>query len=255
MTLGAIHVFPIKSLDGVERPSVRITAGGALEGDRRFALFDKDGKIVNGKRTPRVHQLRAAFSDDLQEVSFRETGQTAGRTFVLEDGPEQRAWLSAFFGFPVRLQRDDIHGFPDDTHAPGPTITSEASLREVGGWFSLPLTEIRRRFRTNLELTGAEPFSEDRLFSAPGTPLPFTIGSVSFRGHNPCQRCAVPARDAHSGEATPLFQKTFLRRREDSLPAWSAREHFTHFYRFAVNTSILPEDGGKILSVGDPVGP
>ena len=253
MTLGAIFVFPIKSLDGVARHSARITKGGSLEGDREFALFDETGKVVNGKRTPRIHQLRTAFSDDLNEVSFREQGQTAGQTFALEDGPELRAWLSAFFGFPVHLQRDELRGFPDDTDAPGPTLTSEASLHAVGGWFSLPLVETRRRFRTNLELSGNEPFAEDQLFSTAGALVPFTIGAVSFRGHNPCQRCAVPGRDSLTGETTPHFQKTFLRLREDSLPDWSARERFNHFYRFAVNTSIPPEEGGKTLTVGDPV--
>lgn len=252
MTLGRILIYPIKSLDAVERASVRITDGGTLEGDRRFAICDEAGKIVNGKRTPRIQQLRSEFSDDLTEVTFREEGQTSAQMFSLDDTSELSAWLGDFFGFPVSLRRDDTQGFPDDTTAPGPTLTSESSLAAVGGWFSLSLAETRRRFRTNLELVGAEPFAEDRFFSADGSHVPFAIGGIGFRGHNPCQRCAVPGRDSQTGMATPQFQKTFMRLRESHLPVWSARERFNHFYRFALNTSISAEDAGKSLTVGDP---
>lgn len=253
MTLGRILVYPIKSLDAVERTSARITEGGALEGDRRFAIYDEAGKVVNGKRNARVQQLRSEFSEDLTEVTFRETGQANGQTFSLGDTSEMRAWLGDFFGFPVSLRRDDTRGFPDDTAAPGPTLTSEASLAAVGEWFGLPLAETRRRFRANLELVEAEPFAEDRLFSADGSHVPFTIGDIRFRGNNPCQRCAVPGRDSHTGEATPQFQKTFMRLRESHLPAWSARERFNHFYRFALNTSVAEDNAGKILRIGEPV--
>ena len=255
MTLGRILIYPIKSLDGVERTSARITAGGALEGDRRFALFDEAGKVVNGKRTPRILQLRANFSDDQAEVTFREEGQQTGRTFALGDTPELRSWLGEFFGMSVCLRRDDRLGFPDDTAAPGPTLTCEASLATVGEWFGLPIDETRRRFRTNLELSGTEPFAEDRLFSADGSQIPFAIGPIHFLGHNPCQRCAVPGRNSQTGEPTPQFQKTFMRLRESHLPAWSARERFNHFYRFALNTSVSPDDTGKILTIGDPLDP
>jgi uncharacterized protein YcbX len=255
MTLGRILIYPIKSLDGVERTSVQTTTGGALEGDRRFALFDEAGKVVNGKRTPRIQQLRTDFSDDLAEATFREDGQPTGQTFALGDSPELRSWLGEFFGFSVSLRRDDNLGFPDDTAAPGPTLTSEASLAAVGEWFGLSIEEMRRRFRTNLEVTGSEPFAEDQLFSADGSRMPFAIGPVHFLGHNPCQRCAVPGRNSRTGEPTPQFQKTFMRLRESHLPAWSARERFNHFYRFALNTSISPEDAGKFLTIGDPLSP
>lgn len=253
MTLGRILVYPIKSLDAVERTSARLTEGGSLEGDRRFAIFDEAGKVVNGKRTPRIQQLRSEFSEDLTQVTFREDGQTSSRTFALAETPELHIWLSNFFGFRVSLRRNDVQGFPDDTIASGPTLTSEASLATVSEWFRIPLAETRRRFRTNLELTEAEPFAEDRLFSAGGDHFPFAIGAVRFLGHNPCQRCSVPGRDSQTGEATLQFQKTFMRLRESHLPSWSARERFNHFYRFALNTSVAEDNAGKILRIGEPV--
>jgi hypothetical protein len=127
-------------------------------------------------------------------------------------------------------------------------------LRAVQDWYpGLTLESIRRRFRTNLELVGEEAFCEDRLYGAPGELKQFRIGDVKFLGHNPCQRCVVPTRDAGSGEAVPGFQKKFMEMRRQELPEWANAQRFNHYYRFAVNTSIPAEEAGKQLRVGDPV--
>jgi len=251
--LGRIEVFPIKSLDALSLPAARITARGILEHDRIYTIVDAEGRFVNGKRTPRVHQLRAEFDATASHVRLRENGG-APAEFSRADPEPITHWLSVFFGYPVRLERDAEKGFPDDEVAFGPTLTSEASLQAVQGWFPhLTLEGIRRRFRSNLELIGDAPFCEDRLSGAAGELKPFQIGAVHFRGHNPCQRCAVPTRDAETGEVEPGFQKRFTQMRQAQLPPWSTPERFNHFYRFAVNTSIATTEAGKILRVGDPV--
>jgi uncharacterized protein YcbX len=91
------------------------------------------------------------------------------------------------------------------------------------------------------------------LYGAPEELKPFRIGEVSFFGHNPCQRCVVPTRDADSGEAVPGFQKKFMEMRKRELPEWANPRRFNHFYRFAVNTSIPATEAGKRLRTGDPV--
>ncbi len=58
MQLRRIEIFPIKSLDGIAVGEARITSGGILENDRVYAIMDGEGKVVNGKRTARVHDLR-----------------------------------------------------------------------------------------------------------------------------------------------------------------------------------------------------
>jgi uncharacterized protein YcbX len=253
MHLGRIEVFPIKSLDGVAVEQARITPGGILENDRIYAIVDRDGKVVNGKRTARIHQLRCAFDPSFSEVRLWESGGSLTE-FRLDDPHPLARWLSAFFGFPVSLQRNFENGFPDDQDAFGPTVTSEASLHTIQGWYpKLTLESVRRRFRTNLELAGGEAFCEDQLFGAAGDLKPFQIGSVNFWGHNPCQRCVVPTRDAESGEAIANFQKRFMQLRQEHLPEWAAAERFNHFYRFAVNTSIAPSETGKSLRTGDVV--
>ena len=252
--LKRIQIFPIKSLDGVPLEECAITAGGILQHDRIFAIVDAEGKVVNGKRTARVHQLRCTFNLAFDEVCLRETSQSAAQAFSLRDTEPLNHWLSEFFGFPVTLKRDPEKGFPDDLAAFGPTITSEPSLCAVCSWYpELTLESARRRFRTNLELDGGAAFCEDELFGAPGELKPFAIGAVQFAGHNPCQRCVVPTRDPDQGNPVADFQKKFMQLRKDNLPAWANASRFNHFYRFAVNTSVPATESGKRLHVGDPV--
>jgi uncharacterized protein YcbX len=253
MHLCRIRIFPIKSLDGIALEESDITSGGILEHDRIYAMIDRDGKVINGKRTPRVHQLRCAFDANIKEVQVWQDGGSPAQ-FHLGDLASISTWLTDCLGFPVALHRDSKKGFPDDRVAFGPTVVSEASLEFIQHWYpELSIESMRRRFRANLELGGGEPFCEDQLFVAQGELKQFRIGSVKFLGHNPCQRCVVPTRDPESGQALPNFQKTFMELRKQHLPAWADAQPFNHFYRFAVNTSIPPSEAGKQLIVGDPL--
>ena len=253
MRLSRIEIFPIKSLDGLAVTEARITEGGILEHDRTHAIVDREGRVVNGKRTPRVHQVRCAFDPAVTTVRFSAAGQ-ASVQFHLEDVLPIGKWLGEFFGFPVTLEHNAYNGFPDDDEASGPTIVSEASLRSIQEWYpGLALDSIRRRFRTNLELGDGPPFGEDVLFGSTGERRPFQIGPVKFLGHNPCQRCVVPTRDPDTGDVTSGFREAFVELRQQHLPACANAERFNHFYRFAVNTSIPSGEAGKILRVGDQV--
>ena len=254
MHLGRIVIFPIKSLDGMLVEDARITPGGILKNDRVFAMMDKDGAYVNGKRTPRVHELRCAFDRAVTEVQLWQTGESAPAQFRLEETDRISRWLSEFFGYSVTLHREPEKGFPDDRTAFGPTISSEASLQAIQEWYpEVPLESVRRRFRANLELADSAPFEEDRLFGASDELKPFKIGDVGFLGHNPCQRCVVPSRDPDTAQPVPEFQKKFAQLRAKHLPPWSNAQRFNHFYRFAINTSIPPTEAGKTLRVGDAV--
>lgn len=251
MHLGKITIFPIKSLDGVQVESARVTAGGFLENDRVHAIFDEHGKVVNGKRTPRIHQLRCRYDAAVREVHLWENGGMPTGFLLADPGPISD-WLTSFFGFRVRLRSNSATGFPDDPIASGPTVISEASLEQVCAWFpELSVESARRRFRSNLELSGGGvPFAEDRLYGA-ADPKPFQLGEVKLLGQNPCQRCVVPTRDAVSGEPIPGFQKRFMQHRSEQSPPWAARERFNHYYRCAVNTFIEERERGKMLRVGD----
>ncbi len=240
--LAQIRIYPIKSFDPVIVPEARISEGGALAWDRRWALFDPgDGKFLNGKKCEALHRLRARYDLAAGKVTL----SVAERDFSLTDLGPLEAWLTSYLARPVRMGRNDENGFPDDPKAWGPTVVSTASLEAVAAWMpGLTVDDVRRRFRANLEIAGVPAFWEDRL-------APFSIGEVVFEAVNPCQRCPVPARDPETGVATTGFQKRFSEKRESELPAWADRSHFDHFYRFALNTRIPRTEAGKTLRVGD----
>ena len=254
--LSKILIFPIKSLDAIALNEVEITSGGALKGDREFAIFDQDGKYINAKRYSNIHLLRASYELGDRLIHLHIQNSQDIFTFHLDrDRTLLVKWLSEFFGQPVELRQNVNNGFPDDPEAWGATIITAATLATVQSWYKtlkLSLEQIRDRFRTNLEISDTEAFWEDRLFAKSGETVPFKIGDVNFLGTNPCQRCSVPTRDPFTGEVYPDFQKIFIRHREETLPANIERSRFNHFYRLALNTRIPLTEVGKVLKLGDP---
>ena len=257
--LARINIHPVKSLDGAAHQQAVVLPGGALEHDRRFALFDTAGEVVNGKRTDAAHRLRSVYDPHERTLSLRPKGTAVADVFHLDRERSQlQRWLADYFALPegVRLLENAQAGFPDDTESPGPTVISTATLEAVAGWFAgLTADEVRQRFRPNLEIGGVEQFWEDRLYAAVGEAVEFRIGAVRLAGTNPCQRCVVPTRWATTGQVGPdaAFAKTFAERRRQTLPSWADTSRFDHYFRLAVNTRLaVPGQGGRI-AVGDEV--
>jgi uncharacterized protein YcbX len=276
--LANIRLHPIKSLDPVSVSQAWISPSGGLALDRAWALYSVDGKWVNGKRTPAIHAIRATYSPDLSSVTLAvpaDSRKIPTRSFAFPDEHEEAAeWFSVFFEQQI-IVRYSEGGFPDDPIANGPTIASTASLQAVADWFSLqddefiprpaelapgpafpglPLDNVRRRFRATLEIDGVPAFWEDQLFGEnERSVVRFTIGEVHFEGSNPCARCPVPPRDPCTGQLISTFQKHFAQQREATLPSWSPRARFDHFYRFSTNTRVASTQAGKTLRLHDPL--
>jgi uncharacterized protein len=253
--VAGIFVYPIKSLDGVSVEKATVLESGALKHDREWAIFDEQGNFVNGKRNAKVHLLRSTFSADYQKLSLQIQGTDEKAVFDLyNDRTSLEAWLSHYFGFPVKCMQNTVTGFPDDTNASGPTVISTATIEEVASWFpGVSIDQMRLRLRANIEIGGVPAFWEDQLFGEAGEIVQFRVGKVLFHGINPCQRCVVITRDSYTAEATPQFQKTFITRRKEFLPSWTTASRFNHFYRLSVNTNLPATEGGKVVGVGDVV--
>ena len=236
--LSEMFIYPIKSLDGAKIESSCITQNGALVHDRRLAMFDKQDQYVNGKRNEKVHGLRTTFDDAFTRVHLQIEGTNQCFDYKFADNKDAiEDWLSEYFEQSVEIKDNQSGGYPDDTESPGPTIISKATIREISSWFSeLDAQLMRRRFRPNLVIDGVPAFWEDCLYGEAGTAIEFTIGNVQFQGINPCQRCIVPWRDPITGEKTGNFSRTFVSNRKETLPSWTNRSQFDHFYRIAVNT-------------------
>jgi uncharacterized protein YcbX len=263
--LERIAVHPIKSLDASYRDSARIVENGALAGDREYAVVDADGKYVNGKRTADVHRLRADFEFEGGRASSVSIGvgdgttdEDAGNdpdpaTFALPDETDGlAAWLSEYFGYEVGIRRERAGGMPDDTDASGPTVVSTATIETVADWFDLAVENVRRRFRTSLEVGGTDPFREDALYGA-DTPGKFRVGDAELRAEGPCNRCVVPSRDPDTGEELEGFRERFGEQRATTLPTWAPDKRFDHHFKLAVNTQVPDSEWGTEIAVGDGV--
>ncbi|HEY2460419.1 MAG TPA: MOSC N-terminal beta barrel domain-containing protein [Candidatus Acidoferrum sp.] len=254
--LSGIRLHPIKSLDPINVSEARIGPAGGLELDRAWALYSADGRWVNGKRTVAIHPIRARFAPDLTSANLSVPGDRRNipaRDFAFPNATEDAAeWFSVYFDQQI-IVRYSADGFPDDTLAHGPTITSTASLKAICDWFpGVELENVRQRFRTTLEVDGVPAFWEDQLFAdSDRNAIRFRIGEVNFEGSNPCARCPVPARDPQNGTDLPGFQKRFTALREAQLPSTSPASRFDHFYRLATNTRVASTEAGKILRLGD----
>ena len=253
--LARIRLYPIKSLDPLEVDEVVVLRAAGLAHDREFCLLDENGDIVNAKRFgEQLIPIRSEVDLGLGELTLHANGTSQVFRLASESGAIE-SWFSSRLGQPVTLARNSQGGFPDDSAAPGPTLVSTATLREVASWFpGSSADEMRRRFRANLEIDGVPAFWEDRLYGTAGEAAALRIGDVTIEGVNPCARCAVPERNPETGEiAEPAFAKIFTDRRRETLPSWADKSRFDHYYRLSVNTRISASEAGKVLHESDDV--
>lgn len=254
--LSRITIYPIKSLPGVDVSECRVLSAGALEWDRRFALVDGNGQILNAKRSAKLHSICLSYDLDTAVARLQlAESHAAVVEFNLRTQLDQLASaLSEQLGEPVSIQSDRDRGFPDDDQAHGPTVISAASLDCVAAGLGIESREeMHRRFRSNLTVDGVPAFWEDRLFGGAVERIPFRIGAVTFAGTNPCQRCVVPTRHPETGETTPGFQKLLSELRRLTRPGWSNVSRFDHDYRLATNTVLVSAGTTGAIRVGDSV--
>lgn len=254
-TLERIRLYPLKSFDGVDVEDARVLASGALAWDRRYALYDGQGAVINGKRYPQLHGVRSAWTLEDNRLEFvlrADTTSLVGR--LPQDAPRLEAWLGEYLGQFVELRENAAGGFPDDVEAHGPTMVASASVMRVADWLGEEPEITRRRFRANLEVAGVPAFWEDGLLGAEGGPPGrLRIGAVELLGLKPCTRCPVPTRNPDTGEADSGLPRRFSAQRQAELPLWAPRERFTHYYRFTLNTGVAPGFMAGRLRCGDEV--
>ncbi len=250
--LARMRVYPVKGFDGVEVETAAIREGGTLAHDRGFALFDASGDVLNGKRTPRVHELATGYEPDEGTLTV-ESPAGERETFDLErDRDRASAWFSEYFEMELALRRDATRGFVDRPEL-GPSVISTATLETVASWFEdMTVESARRRIRANLEIAGVPAFWEDRFVGEDAPDL--RIGDVRIEGATPCGRCVVPERDPDTGDPTPAFRERFVEKRRETFPEWADAAAFDHDYTLMIITQVPQDHRGSNLSVGEGVG-
>ncbi|WP_049922253.1 MOSC domain-containing protein [Halopiger djelfimassiliensis] len=258
-----LRVYPVKGLDGIELEEATILEGGTLARDREFVLIDNDrnvsgspdpdGDVINGKRTDRVHDLATDFDPETGVLEVEAPDGDTDRFDLEADADRERAeaWFGDFFDADLTLERDRSRGFVD-RRGMGPSVISTATLRTVASWFDgMTVEGARRRLRANVEVSGVEPFWEDRFVGASAPS--FTADGITFEGVTPCGRCVVPRRDPDTGDPIPEFQQRFVEKRRETFPDWADEEAFDHYYAVMLITRVPEDDRGATVAVGDPV--
>jgi len=251
-TIHKLTAYPIKSFDGVDVEEVTILPSGGIQHDRRFAFIDINDNYVNGKNCPQIHRFETHFINTWHNIVLIDKHDDRREYFDLQtDQQPLLKWIQQIEPTIHDIEESTNCGITDDRDAPGPTIISTATLETVASWFDdITVDSVRRRLRCNIEIDGVPAFWEDRFLN--GTHI-LRIGKVQFLGTTSSQRCIVPTRDPDSGEPTADFSNTVRKLREHTLPAWSDRSHFDHFFRLATNTVLATDCHGGTIKIGDLV--
>lgn len=268
-TLSRINLHPVKALDPITVQETPVVGGGGLELDRQYAMFDTDGNYINGRQNDRVHRLASTFDVASETVTLWERGTDERHRFHVEDDRDDlEAWLGDFFGMSVTFMESTDRNFNDSSGgltplqltAPGPTVISEGTIREVASWYpDLDEEQIERRMRANLVVEDVDPFWEDRLFADADHVVEFDVGDVRMRGVMPKPRCVTPTKDPFTGERYDGFVETFVENREEKFPDWADADYLgdhmdvdvEHYFYLTVVTRIPATEDDKTLRVGD----
>lgn len=224
-------------------------------------VVDATGRFLSQRELPRMALIEPHLDDD--ELSLVTEGRDALSIPVLtrgsehivsvwrdscaaiDQGDDAAEWLSTFLGVACRLVRIADHAVrrvdPDFAVSDADQVgfadgypfllAAESSLADLNSRMSTPLP--MNRFRPNIVLDGAAPFTEDSWRR-------IRIGEISFAVVKPCARCAI----------TTVDQRTALRAREPLRTLATYRKVEGEGVMFGQNLIHLSTGG---LRVGDVV--
>ena len=221
VTLGALHVYPVKSCRGLAPATARLTDAG-LEHDREWLIVTPEGRFLTQREEPRLATVEVALGDGALTLSAAGAGSVAvplgpaagprrevtvwdHRCEALDQGEDAAAWLGDLLGRPLRLVRfDPAHRRASSREWTGGAeawtrfsdgfallAISLASLADLNARLATPLP--MDRFRPNLVLDGLPPYGEDQLED-------LVSGNVRLRRAKPCARCRIPSTNPATGE-------------------------------------------------------
>lgn len=253
MRIASLAVTPVKGLALSHPDAVDITSTG-VRGDRRYALVDAAGRIVNGKRLGPLVRMRTTWSDDPEALVLHlPDGTTVGGAVELGDridpalsgstrparlvlGPASAA-LSDAIGEPLRLVRLPDGEGVDRVGVGAITLQSTASLDALAQVLGTAEPVDGRRFRMTVTVSGAGPHDEDAWL---GRAVRLGTAVIVPEGH--VGRCAVTTQDPDTGERD-LDTLHAIARYRDALPT-------TEPLAFGIHARVLVP--GRV-AVGDAV--
>lgn len=221
MYLSQIHIYPVKSLRGLNVASGVVEPRG-FRHDRRWMVVDAEGQFLTQRTHPVMTQIAVAlYSNGLtistpghppldvdrpgpaapthQVVIWKDTVE------ALDAGEEAADWFSAVLGRACRLvHMPDTSVRPvDPVYAPRPGLPvsfadgypyllhTTASLADLNT--RLEVAVPMSRFRPNLVVEGAEEAYEEDYWRE------IQIGDVRFAVVKPSARCVITTTDQETG--------------------------------------------------------
>jgi hypothetical protein len=264
--LQSIHLYPVKSLRGINVTSAEVDELG-LVGDRRFLVVDPNtGRFITQRTEPQTALVSTAITDELLKLSAEGYGEIAvplspdpnalllsvsvwsSIGMMAEDcGSEVSLWLGKFLGLPCRLVRigpafhrtvqdgSDLVSFADGAPLLMASTGSLSALNDRirnSGSAPVPMD----RFRPNLVVESSDAFAEDHWTQ-------LEIGGIRFRNSGPCERCIMTTTDQLTGQRgkEPLKTMATFRRSPENPSA----------VLFGVN--LVQETKSGRIGVGDEV--
>jgi uncharacterized protein YcbX len=232
--LAAIWRYPVKSLQGEALTEADVDVDG-VRGDRRWGIRDATtGRILTGRREPRLLLAAARLGADGEPEIELPNGQ-----YTYGTGPQTNAALSDWLDRPVTLQAaggspggtaeyfadavDDTSSAIEWTMPPGRfvdamallvlttgSLHAAAALHAAGNWDV-------RRFRPNLLIDiDTDGWIEDgwcgRMLS---------IDTVTVVPDQPCVRCTMVTRPQPGLERDLDIYKTVSRHHDGTLGVWT----------------------------------
>ena len=220
MQVAAIHIYPVKSCQGISVDSSTVIDTG-LEHDRIWQVVNTNGESVTQRANPALATIATAIDGNEvslfvpQHGSITLSSEGAAPVTVLPlvgkrpvngvDGGDSAAeWISDFLGDELRfagITPESKHRPPSSLDAYEQTITfvdlapvlltNSASL----AWLQAKAKEPfgMDRFRANVVIDAPEPWVEDTWHE-------MSIGETAVTAEMPWPRCAIPQIDQITGE-------------------------------------------------------
>lgn len=218
-TLTQINVYPAKSVGGISLSSAWVEKQG-LSFDRRFMIALSDGSMVTARKYPTMVQVKSCLIADGVMFTYPNMPplKVIHSEFKRKESPAQ-VWKDNFIAYTTTDAADDwfsqvlgqrvellfcgeqsnrvreklghnvsfADGYPV-------LVISQQSLDELNR--RSPEWHAMEQFRTNLVVSGSEPFIEDSWKR-------IRIGEVEFEAVKPCERCILTTVDVEKGAFRP----------------------------------------------------
>lgn len=217
--LSQINVYPVKSVGGLSLSTAWVEKQGLMF-DRRFMLALADGSMVTARKYPHMVKIRSSLTPDGLIFSAQGKSPLTIRyaDFKMQESPAT-VWDDSFIAYTTTDEADDwfseIMGQRVELLFTGQQsnrvrekfghnvsfadgypllIISQGSLDELNR--RSPEHHSMDQFRTNLVVSGTEPFAEDGWKR-------IRIGEVEFEALKPCERCIMTTVDLEKGQYRP----------------------------------------------------